>query len=316
MSKLTKLLEYANADNSQKKVLRNKSSFKRQIDKDTIKKLTVNEETNEDELVREEVLDTIIRGASYYCNMRKAIPTVHAPKSYKARAVTGSATTYADEVPESGKIPMQNAGIDSTDVTIHKFGTRPVITNEMVEDCEYDAIEIELEYAGRRMENALNRFVLGEILDNCTGTDTDVTISTNAVVDAMEKIKNENFMPDTIIMHPRAEAQLFDTVSVFNKDLDLTRTGEGTPEIFGMRRFCSNVTTSSTATSSWDSTNSANHYYAMILDSSAYARTVIKRDMMIKDYKDPVHDLTNLVVSSRFGVGVTNGKAGVRFLTN
>jgi hypothetical protein len=132
----------------------------------------------------------------------------------------------------------------------------------------------------------------------------------------MEKIKNEKFMPDTIIMHPRAEAQLFDTVSIFNKDMDLTKAGEGTPEIFGMRRFCCNVTTSSTATSSWDSTDSDNHYYAMVLDSSAYARTVIKRDMMIKDYKDPVHDLTNIIVSSRFGVGVTNGKAGVRFLTN
>lgn len=316
MSKLTKLLEYANADSYNKKKLRNSNSFKRQVGENTVKELISNTDINEDELVREEVLDTIIRGASYCALMREAIPTVKSPKSYKARAVTGSSNSYAEEIPEGGNISRQNTGFDSTDVTIHKFGTRPNITNEMVEDCEYNAIEIELESAGMRMENALNRFVLSEILDNCTGSDTDVEISTNAVVDGMEKVKNENFMPDTIITHPRAEAQLFDTVSIFNKETDLTHRGEGTPEIFGMNRYCVNVTTSDTATSSWDSTDSDNHYYAMILDSRAYARTIIKDDMRVKQYRDPVHDLTGISAISRFGVGVTNGKAGVRFLTN
>ena len=311
MGRLETILEYASKSKYDKDKMLKSNAFKSVFGRPTVKRLTLSEEL-EDELIQEEVLDTIIEGARQHVCVRDAVPTVKV-NSYNARLVKNESPVYADIVPEMGKFPIQTSSYDHVDVNIKKFGTRPVITSEMVEDCKFDAIELEIAAAGARMENALNKYCLSEMLDKCTSVDIDPTtfISAAELVKAVKRIKDANGYPDTVFMHQSAEGKLFDESNYASISME----GNGDTKLFGLKHYTASVSTANSATAKWDDTDDANHYNAFVFDSERYARLVIRSDLNVSKMEDPIHDLLQLVVSMRCGIGVTNTDTGVRILT-
>ena len=66
----------------------------------------------------------------------------------------------------------------------------------------------------------------------------------------------------------------------------------------------------------WDSTDSATHYMAMVLDTDTPVGFIgMRRDLNVEKYDDPINDLLGIKVTMRYGVGVTQAAAGCRILT-
>lgn len=311
MSKLTKMLDYAKSSSYDKQKMLKSNAFKSVMGRSAVKRLTLSESV-EDEMIQEEILDAIVDGARQHAWIRDAVPVVKT-NSYKARLVKNESPVYAPIVPEMGEIPIQTSDYDHVDAKIRKFGTRPLITSEMVEDSKFDMIEQEITSAGVRMENGLNRYALSTMLDGCTSVDIDPStfISASELVGAITKIKDVNGFPDTVLMHESAEGKLFDESRYAN----FSTEGNGQTRIFGLKHYTATVETSNDATAKWDGTDADNHYNAFVFDSARYARIVIRQDLKISKMDDPVHDLRQIVVSMRAGVGVTKPDAAVRILS-
>ena len=312
MSKLVKLLEYVKADRYDKEKMLKSDAFKNVMGRPAIKRLTLSEEMEELVMVQEEVLDTVIDGARQHAWIRDAVPVVKTD-SYKTRLVKNESPVYAEIVPEMGEFPVQTSSYDPIDVVVKKFGTRPMITSEMIEDCRFDSIELEIAGAGARMENALNRYALSEMLDKCTSVDIDPTtfISASELVKATEKIKDKNGFPDTVLMHQSAEGKLFDESNYAG----FSTEGNGETKLFGLKHYTATVSTLDSATAKWDGTDAGNHYNAFVFDSARYGRVVMREDLKVSEMDDPIHDLLEIIVSMRAGFGVTKTDAGVRILT-
>ena len=163
-SKLTKLLESGFAGNAEQSRLLNKESFKLAVGKD-IHKLLQSERTAiaDSTLVQEEVYNTVLEGTEPVKCMREVIP-IHPVDSYSIRFVKGEAGTYANKVAEGSKIEIDTQEYSKQDITIDKYGVRPLITNELIEDSLFSVVELELKKAGARLENALNREMLYKML--------------------------------------------------------------------------------------------------------------------------------------------------------
>lgn len=325
MSKLTKLLEFAYAGNTERSRMLNSESFKKTVlgtipDKET-KQLLLANEIESTTLIQEEVYKTVVEGSEPFKCMREVLPVVKTD-SYSVRVVYGEAGTYAKVIPEGGKIEIDTQDYSKKDITIKKIGTRPLITNELIEDSLFDVIELELKKAGARLENKLNRDCIIELLKNHNGTtpaDTDPAGTTLAVSDiakSIAKVKAVGFLPSVLITHPTAEGQLLQDSNLAYVAYAGTSTPltQGTvPKLMGLTPYTLGVS-SDDATYKWDDTDSANHYYALVLDPDNYAMIAMRRDITVEQYDDPIHDLVGISCTMRYGVGVIQNQAACRIL--
>lgn len=320
MGKLAALLKYTQAGSNERKKLLASNAFKKTVGDKTFVKLEQAEDIAETTLLQEEVLRKVVAGAEPAICFRNIIPIVKTD-SFSLRVVKTTGGEYAEDLAEGGIIPVNTNELSKVDITINKIGTRPLITKEVIEDSLFDIVEIELEKAGRRMENKFNRDILYEILSGITTTDTDpATTGTFAVSDiatALKKVKTENFTPDVLIMHPQAEGLLLkdsNLVYVAYAGGDQTlRTGK-IPTLLGLKPYTLSVTTGKTDYY-WDDTDAATHYMSIVMDSKNMAYVGMRRDMTVEKYEDPIHDLEGISVTMRYGVKTIQPKAGNRILT-
>ncbi|RKY26043.1 MAG: phage major capsid protein [Planctomycetota bacterium] len=323
MSKLTRLLQLAYAGNSERKRLLNNPHVIHDLggkDSKTYKTLLQSDSISETTLLQEEVHKTVVEGAEPYKCFRDVLPVIKTD-SYSVRVVTSQGNAYAEDIAEGAEIPIDTTSYAKTDITIKKIGTRPLITNELIEDALFDVVELELKKAGARLENKLNRDCLQAILKDLDGiTDVDpagTALSVTDLATARALVESEGRLPDTLITHPIAEGQLLkDSNLVYVAYAGQGRTLETgeLPRILGLRPYTLSVTTESGFTYSWDGTDADNHYYALVLDSKNAAFIAMRRDITIEQYDDPIHDLLGISCTMRYGVAVVDDKAGVRIL--
>ena len=323
VSKLSKLLEYQVARPSIRQKLLGKNSFKKAVGEDTLKTLlqTENQAISDSTLVQEEVYNTVIAGAEPFRCLREVTPVVNTG-TYSVRFVKGEAGTYAGKIAEGSNIDIDVQTYSKQDITIDKWGTRPVITNELIEDCLFDIVDLELKKAGARMENALNRQVLYQMI---AGT---YAVSTNSVdpgastkmrvahlAQAIAKVKGQNYMPDILMTHPHAEGSLLeDSNIVYNAYMGSSgplSTGN-IPRLMSLTPYTCTVTEQATPT--WDNTDAGSDIQALVFSKADFATICMRRDISIEDYKDPIHDLVGMAITMRFGTDVLQEKAACKIL--
>ena len=321
MSRLTKLLELGYASPSQRKSILNKSSTKALFDDREIKALLQSEGSASTTLVQEEVYKTISEGAEPWKCMRDVLPIIKTD-SYSVRIVKGETGQYADDLAEGAKVPIDTQTYDKEDITIKKIGTRPLITNEVIEDGLFDVVEMELKKAGARIENKLNRDALLEILTDTTAGNSDVDptgthIAVSDVAYGRGVVSASGYMPDTAVFHPTAEGYLLQDAnfaySAYYGSPEVLKSGK-IPTFMGLKPYTLSVSTGSTG-HVWDATDAANHYYAFIIDSSAHTYIAMRRDLTVEEYADPIHDIVGIACTMRYGVATIQPAAGVLFLS-
>lgn len=316
MSKLTKLLEYAHAGGVERKELANKPSFQKTV-LDTVredqKALLLSDELEESTVLQEQVLDTIIAGAERFSCMREFLPTYKC-NTYSMRIVyQDDMSSFAKDIPEGGKIEIDQDSLAKTNINIKKIGTRPLITNELIEDALWDRVEIELKRAGARMENKFNKDGMTAML---SGTPKTVDASSDMVVKdlskAIKEVKLRGFIPTDAMYHPDAEGELMQNDNILNYyqsgDSNLLRNGSiGT--LLGLKSHLFSIETSGAPVKDWEDVNDS--YYAWVGDPQAYCACAMRRDVAVEEYDDPIHDLLGIKVTMRYGMGKIQNDAGV-----
>ena len=329
---LSKLLEYGFAGNSEKKRLLSKESFKKALEgtqcylksdperkiMDGYKALLQSEATAiaDSTLVQAEVYKTVIEGSEPFKCMREVFPVVKTD-SYSVRFVKGAAGTYAGKVAEGAKITIDTEQYTKQDITIEKYGVRPLITNELIEDGLFDVVELELKKAGARMENALNRQCLYQLLVASTKLATNTMnpagthISVSDIAMAIGKVKKANYLPDILVTHPTAEGYLLQ-----DSNLAYASFAGGTgpltqgkvPKIMGLTPLTCTATDQSSPV--WDDTTAGSDVTAMVLSKKDTGIICMRRDLTVEEYDDPIHDLVGISLTMRFGTDVLRETSG------
>jgi HK97 family phage major capsid protein len=318
MSKLTKLLEFGFAGNAERSRMLNKESFKKTVGED-VHKLLQNEATAiaDSTLVQEEVYKTVIEGTEPVKCMRDVFPIIKTD-SYSIRFVKGAAGTYAEKVAEGAKIGIDTQTYSKQDITIDKYGTRPLITNELIEDALFDVVELELKKAGAKIENALNRQCLYQML---TGTYKIATstmspagahITISDIAQAVGKVKKQEYLPDVLLLHPTAEAYLLQDSNLayvsYSGGPGALRQGNIGNTIMGLKPYTCTATDAASPT--WDDTTAASDVTAVVLSKKDFGAICMRRDLTIEQYDDPIHDLVGISLTMRFGADVLRETAG------
>ena len=328
---LPKLLEFGFAGPNQRKRMLNSAQFKKMLEGrkaydasgkclgDAYKFLMESEATaiSDSTLVQEEVYKTVIEGAEPIKCFREAVPIIKTD-SYSVRFIKGESGSYASKIPEGGAIEIDTQTYSKQDVTIEKYGTRPLITNELIEDGLFDVVELELKKAGQRMENTLNREMLNTILTNVT-TNTLSPASTHIAVSdiatAVGKVKKSNYIPDILITHPTAEGYLMSDSNLayiaYAGTPDTLRGGNLGSRLLGLKPYTCTATDADSSPV-WDDTNAGSDVTALVYSKNDLGVIAMRRDITIERYDDPIHDLVGISVTMRFGTGVLRETAGCK----
>ncbi|HVP41006.1 MAG TPA: phage major capsid protein [Candidatus Krumholzibacteriaceae bacterium] len=197
----------------------------------------------------------------------------------------------AFEVAEGAEIPVGTEDYDSVTLTPKKYGVRPLISREMVEDAEWDVIEYQLTEAGRAMADLETETIVGQMISdagNSLGAGTGGTLAYSDVVNIVKECLIDGFTPDAIAIHPSELADLLKDTAI-QKAMEwggeaVAPSGQ-IARLLGMQVLVSTKVTSGTA---------------LVVDSKHAGVLFIRRDITAEDYEDPVKDLAGVAITSRW----------------
>jgi hypothetical protein len=262
-------------------------------------------------LIQTEINRTIIEGSEPAKCFRNAVP-VFTMNANTMQMNIGETGTYAPIVAEGAEIPINNQTYTARTWTSKKFGERPMITREMVDDSLFSVVELEVRKTGYRIENTLNQWMLSVMLDGA-GNNHDIAAAAGviggivAVMAARQANLTDGYTSDTIIMHPACTTYLYkDFVPGYNP-LSLGYVASGQlPSVMGCRVFECGVSCTSTslpfkvaaANSDWSGPTDEK-MGGLIFDSKNCGGIGMRQDTRVERYSDPVRDLIGMSVTMR-----------------
>ena len=258
-------------------------------------------------LIPTEIMATVVEGSEPMRCFREVLP-VYQMKGMSMSVPVGATGTYAPIVGEGAEIAIETQDYTSVTFTAVKYATRPVITNEMIDDGLFDVIATEVRKSGARMENTLNRVCLAEMIDNdanvadCGGTGTTPLLF---LATAQQNILADGFLPKQIIFSPAAYAASQKEGLILSTQFadDMLRTGSlGT--ILGMpTRMCSIASTTTVgepgkSTATWGFANN-DEVGALMLDPAVCGAIGMRQDIKVEQYADSIRQMMGVTLSMR-----------------
>lgn len=227
----------------------------------------------------------------------------------------------APEVAEGAEFPDSNATATYRDFVVKKYGEKSPISRELIEDSMYNTIALATGRLGARIENSLNYEAIGVILEN-SGKEHDTAGSNQgakAISAAMLTLEgkddgNGGFKPDSIIMTNEFAAGLRNEVVLTDyPGAEGVIRGNNTPYTFGLRSFYTNSTVAST-TYTWGY-SADSEIGALVYNMASAGGYVMRDDITIENFRDPLKDLTNVITKIRFGVnyGIANASCRIEY---
>jgi HK97 family phage major capsid protein len=197
----------------------------------------------------------------------------------------------AFEVAEGAEIPVGTEDYDSVTLTPKKYGVRPLISREMVEDSEWDVIEYQLTEAGRAMADLETETIIAQMISdagNSVAAGTGGTLAYSDMVNIVKECLIDGYTPDAIAIHPSELADLLKDTAI-QKAMEwggeaVAPSGQ-IARLLGMQVLVSTKVTSGTA---------------LVVDSKHAGVLFIRRDITAEDYEDPVKDLAGVAITSRW----------------
>lgn len=263
-------------------------------------------------LLQTAVYDTIVKGASPAACMREAVPVW--PTTSPAITVNIGATKgYASKVAAGAEIPINTEHPTSVTITPDKYADRAEITNEMLDDAMVPVIQYELGALGLRLENAMNRMVLDNMIaetvvihHDCAGTN----LGMGGLAGAIGQMMGANLKGTDLVMCPEYAAILLKeympTSSYFELG-DTARTG-ALGSLLGVKLHLCNAVPSAGAASTFDY-DADGDIGAYLVDRNAVGAIVMRQDITTEDYNNPIRDLKGLKAKMRMAYDHFNHSA-------
>lgn len=244
------------------------------------------------------VLDTVWEAAKPNLVGRE-LTTVIAQDSPSIK-IPRAKLSKAYEVAEGAEIPVGTEEYDSVTLTPKKYGVRPLISREMIEDAEWDVIEHQLAEAGRAIADVETEKIVTQMIadaGNSVAAGTSGTLSYNDVVGIVKELLIDGYTPNVIAVHPSELADLLKDAAI-QKAMDwggqpVAPTGQ-IPTLLGMRLLVSTKMPNGTA---------------LVVDSKHSGVLFIRRDLTAEDYEDPVKDLAGVAVTARWAYATLRADA-------
>jgi HK97 family phage major capsid protein len=266
-------------------------------------------------IIQEQVQRTVLAGAEKMKIIRTVGASMYNPTSNALRVPLGATQNNANEVSEGAEIKDLTQDYDKRDFAIKKYGVKPRISFEMVEDGLIDTVAEEIFYSGASLENRLNYNALTEL---CTAAKAASNVTTLAgastaggglaiMKKAASLVKADGFFPDTIIMNSAFEADLMSAGNLSQAmqfgNNSVIVGGNIPKRLYGMNTF---VTDNGNATvvdgtNPWAWTDS-NDVGALIMEAKRGCGIAIRRDVTIKKFSDIVRELETITATMRFDV--------------
>jgi HK97 family phage major capsid protein len=214
------------------------------------------------------------------------------------------------EVPEGGGIPETAANVDYITVTPIKYGKRPYVTRELIEDAQWDVIAMNTQMvmaAAREWEDKfiLDGLFVGAATGNAITTATANTIASSEIRTAIRYLTRYGWQPSALVCNPThymsllAYADAASTSGIIAEQWKASAISTGNvPPLYGIPTYMTPLMTD----------NSSGVERSLLLGSKPGVLTV-KRDWTLEAVADPVAQTQGLTISARLGLGVLHPTA-------
>ena len=279
-------------------------------------------EVTADMLVKEELYKVILKGAEEALCMRDALPVYRMNKN-ELRFIISDAATGLLPIVSPGAMLMEGPDVKfASDVTFigQKYGERVGIPEELVDDSEFDVIELMMHQEGRRAENRVNDLAMNALLQAKSSEQAKGETVVDTILAMIKTMRKNRYEPDMIVMTPDAEAEVLKymvgTAGSFGTAGTATSyQTTGMPELFrtkdigrpivGLKPYVLSKDVTSADYANW----AASAREICILDSKMAAGLGIRKDIEAENFDDPINDLKNVKVTMRMDAKVFFEKA-------
>lgn len=269
-------------------------------------------------IIQEQVQRTVVAGAEKFKVIRDAGVAWYPTTSNALRVPLGEAQRNADIVPEGAEIPDRTQDYDKRDFTIVKYGVKPRISFEMIEDGLVDVVSEEIFYAGAAVENKLNYDSLTAMATNAgnltvgVGSGTAGT-SLTLLKEAKALLKADGFMADTMIMCGEFEDDLMAnnnlSYATYAGGAEVIRNGTLPVSLLGMKWFgTDNGSATVDGTNAWGYANDS-EVGAIVMEAKRGCGVAMRRDRTVKKFDDIVRELNTITVTMRCDVNYLHANA-------
>ncbi len=286
------------------------------------RQLLLTEAIESTSIIQEEVLRTVIAGAEKFKVIRDAGVGWYPTKSNALRVPLGEAQRNADEVAEGAVISDRTQDYGKRDFTIVKYGVKPRISFEMIEDGLVDVVAEEIFYAGAAVENKLNYDALTALATNAGNTTKAGQVGSGTAGTglsilkyAKKMLKQDGFFADTVIMNSDFEADLLANTVLSTPyyaggpGAGYVMQGELPSKLLGMKWFVTdNGSTTVDGTYPWEY-NSDDDVGAIVMEARRGCGVAMRRDRTVKKFEDIVRELQTITVTMRCDVNYLHANA-------
>lgn len=250
----------------------------------------------------------------------------------------------AHEIAEGQEYPEESLNLTSQalgpiEVRVKKYGLRVAITNEMVDESQWDVVGLHIQAAGRALARLKeqNAFRImsnsGHVVFDAkdyevgdegypTGRDfsgeLNGTLTAEDMLDMAVSIMAAGFTPTTLIMHPLTWSLFAENEFVKNSTSGLAAFGQGeasqktlmdaTPtNSLGLEVIFSPFVPFNQQDKTFD-------FY--MVDKDNIGVQLVKDDISTENFDDPYRDILNLKIMERYGLGVLHGGLGIAVAKN
>lgn len=213
-----------------------------------------------------------------------------------------------ERLAEGAEVPLGNSAYSSINVKPVKFGIRPLITNEMMEDGKFNLIEMNIRHATMKLaENESS--LITTALDGAANTVTGGAAITIAnITRGIQYLEDSRFKPKVIFVGPEVMNDLrnIDTFVEANKLGSREMFERGfVGRIYGMDvvEVSSNGQTGYTTTT------------AYVVDPTLAFVLAEKRPVTVSQYDDVIHDMRGVVITQRVQASILRSGACAKITT-
>lgn len=262
-------------------------------------------------LIPRKILDTLISSVD-----RKRIDRSLAMQVVGPDGVPGSSldvdlvdenTSQVTRVAEGAPVPIYTATYSNINIKPAKYGSRPLITKEMIEDSKFDLIESNIKEAGRKLADNESTLIIAQLDTAANSVSGGANITIANLTRGMQYLEDNDYEPTDLVVGPEVANDLRNIDTFVEAD----KTGGGTTPssrligtIFGMAVHEVSPNAGITSTSSY------------VLDRNHAYMVVEKRPPTVERYDDSTHDLTGVVITQRLAVSAIRTKAIAKITTS
>lgn len=214
------------------------------------------------------------------------------------------------QVAEGAAIPSDEAAFSAVNIKPLKYGVRPLVTKEMLEDGKWDLAVYNMRYGAKKLAENETSLILTALdgVSNTVSGGAAITIAN--ITRAQQYLEDNDFKPKAMLIGPEVLNDIRNIDSFVESDKlgsrEMFEKGF-VGRLFGMNVLMFSANAAPTTTYS---------KYAYVLDTDHCFAIAEKRPVTLEDYDDKAHDMRGVVITQRVAVALLRAAAGARITTS